>query len=153
MATRILMVCLGNICRSPLAEGILQSKVDPKKIVVDSAGTGNYHIGNRPDRRSIEVGLRHGIDISHQRCRQFSPKDFDDFNVIYTMDHNNYSDVISLADNEEQLRKVKMLLGVVESEIREVPDPYYGPGDGFENIFHLIDEACSEIARKLETQP
>ncbi|WP_425237415.1 low molecular weight protein-tyrosine-phosphatase [Ulvibacterium sp.] len=149
MATRILMVCLGNICRSPLAEGILQSKVDPEKVVVDSAGTGSYHIGNRPDERSIAVSRKYGIDISHQRCRQFSAKDFDDFDIIYTMDHSNYRNVIALARNEEQAQKVKMLLEAGESEIREVPDPYYGPGDGFEKVFHLINKACSEIARKL----
>ncbi|WP_282161839.1 low molecular weight protein-tyrosine-phosphatase [Ulvibacterium marinum] len=149
MAKRILMVCLGNICRSPLAEGILQSKVDPEKIVVDSAGTGSYHIGNRPDERSIAVGRKYGIDISHQRCRQFSSKDFDNFDIIYTMDQSNYRNVISLARNKEQTQKVKMLLEEMESGIREVPDPYYGPGDGFEKVFHLIDRACSEIAKKL----
>lgn len=149
MATRILMVCLGNICRSPLAEGILQSKVDPEKVVVDSAGTGGYHIGNRPDERSIAVSRKYGIDISHQRCRQFSSKDFDNFDIIYTMDQSNYRNVISLARNKEQAQKVKMLLDEMESEIREVPDPYYGPGDGFEKVFHLIDRACSEIVKKL----
>ncbi|WP_299536366.1 low molecular weight protein-tyrosine-phosphatase [Ulvibacterium sp.] len=152
MTTRVLMVCLGNICRSPLAEGILQSKVDPKKVVVDSAGTGSYHLGNKPDERSIAVSRKYGIDITRQRCRQFSPKDFDDFDLIYTMDHSNYSNVIALARNEDHIRKVKMLLDEVESGIREVPDPYYGSGDGFEKVFHLIDKACSEIARKLENQ-
>jgi protein-tyrosine phosphatase len=132
-----------------LAEGILQSKVDSEKIVVDSAGTGSYHIGNKPDERSIAVSRKHGIDISHQRCRQFSSKDFDDFDIIYTMDRSNYRNVISLAQNEDQTKRVKMLLEEVESEIQEVPDPYYGSGDGFEKVFHLIDKACSEIAKKL----
>jgi len=153
MATKVLMVCLGNICRSPLAEGILQSKVDPEKVIVDSAGTGGYHIGNPPDRRSIAVSHKYGIDISHQRCRQFSPRDFDEFDLIYTMDRSNYRNVMALARDEKDTNKVKMLLDGTGSDTLEVPDPYYGSGDGFERVYLLIDQACDKIADSLHTNP
>ena len=151
MATKILMVCLGNICRSPLAEGILQSKVDKTNIFVDSAGTGGYHIGSKPDSRSIAVGRKYNIDITHQRCRKFTPQDFNDFDFIYVMDHSNYKNVIALASNEAQIAKVRLLLNEVDSGIKEVPDPYYDD-NGFENVFHLIDEACNAIAKKLKAK-
>ena len=149
MAIKVLMVCLGNICRSPLAEGILQSKVDQDRVFVDSAGTGGYHIGSKPDSRSIAVGLKYDIDISHQRCRKFSVIDFDEFDVIYVMDLSNYGNVIALARNEHQKNKVKLLLDEVDSKTKEVPDPYYDD-NGFEHVFHLIDEACTVIAKKME---
>ena len=148
MATKILMVCLGNICRSPLAEGILQSKVDIDDVFVDSAGTGGYHIGSKPDSRSIAVGLKYNIDITHQRCRKFSVQDFKDFDLIYVMDHSNYNNVTALAQNEEEKAKVKLILDEIDTGLNEVPDPYYDD-DGFENIFQLIDEACTIIAEKL----
>lgn len=149
MAIKVLMVCLGNICRSPLAEGILQNKVDPDKVFVDSAGTGGYHIGSKPDSRSIAVGLKYNIDISHQRCRKFSVDDFDEFDVIYVMDLSNYGNVIALARNEHQKNKVRLLLDEVDSKQKEVPDPYYDD-NGFEHVFHLIDKACTVIAKKME---
>lgn len=143
------MVCLGNICRSPLAEGILQNKVNSDFVFVDSAGTGGFHIGSKPDSRSIAVGLKYDIDISHQRCRKFTVEDFDEFDLIYVMDLSNYRNVIALAHNEQQKNKVKLLLDEVESTTKEVPDPYYDDS-GFEHVFHLIDEACTAIANKLE---
>ncbi|WP_273274199.1 low molecular weight protein-tyrosine-phosphatase [Maribacter polysiphoniae] len=151
MAIKVLMVCLGNICRSPLAEGILQNKVDSDEIHVDSAGTGGYHIGSKPDPRSIEVGKRYGIDISHQRCRQFTTADFDAFDVIYAMDRSNYRNIIALAQNEHHKNKVKLLLEALDTSTMEVPDPYYDD-DGFEHVFHLIDEACTVIAKKLDNK-
>jgi len=96
---RILMVCLGNICRSPLAEGILKSKVNTTNVFVDSAGTGNYHVGGLPDERSINVAKKYNIDITDQRCRQISVQDFDNFDLIYVMDNSNRRDVLSLARN------------------------------------------------------
>ncbi len=149
MKTRILMVCLGNICRSPLAEGILQSKTNPEKIFVDSAGTGGYHIGNMPDIRSIAVAQKYGIDIHQQKCRKFSPKDFENFDVIYAMDNSNYSNIIALAKNKEEISKVKLLLSEINIETKEVPDPYYDKDEGFEIVFQLIDKACEAIAKKL----
>ena len=95
---QVLMVCLGNICRSPLAEGILQSKVDATKIRVDSAGTAAYHVGELPDNRSIEVARKHGIDLSGQRARKFTRKDFDIFDVIYAMDLSNYNSILDFAN-------------------------------------------------------
>ncbi|MBS9463118.1 low molecular weight phosphotyrosine protein phosphatase [Flagellimonas sp. 389] len=149
MKTKVLMVCLGNICRSPLAEGILRSKVDKDKIVVDSAGTAGYHVGNPPDRRSISVAKKHGIDISLQTCRQFSKDDFNIFDFIYVMDKNNFDDVILLATSELEEKKVKLLLDEVDLNINEVPDPYYGGTDGFENVYQMIDIACEAIAKKV----
>ena len=150
MVSKILMVCLGNICRSPLAEGILQSKVDPEKIIVDSAGTGGYHIGNLPDGRSIKVAQSHGIDITRQRCRKFTIDDFKNFNIIYVMDHNNYEAIMTLTTNASEIAKVRLLLNEVKLDVNEVPDPYYGGENGFEHVFHLIDTACDMIAKKLE---
>ncbi len=143
------MVCLGNICRSPLAEGILASKVDPDHVFVDSAGTGGYHIGNPPDRRSVAVAREHGLDISHQRCRQFSKADFETFDLIYVMDRSNFSNVANLASTAEETQKVKLLLEEVALGISEVPDPYYGGADGFEDVYQMIDRACEAIAKKL----
>ncbi len=147
---RILMVCLGNICRSPLAEGILKSKVNPEKVFVDSAGTGHWHIGNPPDERSIAVGRKYNIDITDQLGRQFSAKDFDDFDLIYVMDNSNKSDVLELAENEEQRAKVKLILDeVFPGENVDVPDPYMGGTMGFEKVYRMLDEACKLIAAKL----
>ena len=126
MKTKVLMVCLGNICRSPLAEGILRSKVDSDKVLVDSAGTAGDHIGNPPDKRSIAVAQKYGLDISHQRCRKFSRLDFLEFDLIYVMDRSNFSDVAQLASNAQEAQKVKLLLSEVDLDLQEVPDPYYG---------------------------
>lgn len=152
MKTKVLMVCLGNICRSPLAEGILQNRVDPELVFVDSAGTGGYHIGNLPDSRSIAVAQKNGIDISQQRCRKFEVNDFSKFDVIYVMDKSNYANVIVQARNATEQQKVKLLLSEVEKGLKEVPDPYYGGDDGFDHVFHLIDTACEAIASKLNTK-
>nr|WP_321412395.1 low molecular weight protein-tyrosine-phosphatase [uncultured Allomuricauda sp.] len=149
MKTKVLMICLGNICRSPLAEGILQSKVDSDTVFVDSAGTAGYHVGNPPDKRSIAVAQKHGLDIRNQKCRKFSMQDFFEFDYIYVMDRSNFSDVASLASNQEETNKVKLLLSEVELGIKEVPDPYYGGDDGFENVYQMIDKACEAIAKKL----
>ncbi|SDQ68858.1 low molecular weight protein-tyrosine-phosphatase [Flagellimonas zhangzhouensis] len=149
MKTKVLMVCLGNICRSPLAEGILQSKVDSENVFVDSAGTAGYHVGNPPDSRSIDVARKYGLDISFQKCRKFTPQDFQEFDHIYVMDRSNLSNVSSLASSESNLQKVKLLLTEVNLGISEVPDPYYGGADGFEKVYQMIDEACEAIAKKL----
>ncbi|WP_394748526.1 low molecular weight protein-tyrosine-phosphatase [Spongiimicrobium salis] len=151
MSTKILMVCLGNICRSPLAEGILSSKVDPEDIEVDSAGTAGYHIGKAPDHRSIAVAKRYGIDISKQRCRQFSQEDFNNFDIIYAMDRSNYHNILTLAKDKGDIEKVKLLLEVTALGITEVPDPYYDQDEGFEKVFHMIDIACDSIAKQLKT--
>ncbi len=150
MPTKILMVCLGNICRSPLAEGILQSKLQIKKFYIDSAGTGGHHIGSKPDSRSIAVAKKYGIDISQQSCRKFETEDFEVFDLIYVMDHSNYDNIIKLATTQEQKAKVKLLLSETNIKEKEVPDPYYDD-QGFEHVFELIDNACTVIADKLTT--
>ncbi|MFD0989007.1 low molecular weight protein-tyrosine-phosphatase [Mariniflexile jejuense] len=148
--TKILMVCLGNICRSPLAEGILKSKLPNDSFFIDSAGTGNYHIGKNPDTRSIAIAKKHGLDISNLKGRQFEVSDFDTFDIIYVMDESNYRNVISLARNENDKLKVNFILNEITPGLDEnVPDPYYGGHEGFENVYKMLDEACSVIAKKL----
>ena len=148
--TKILMVCLGNICRSPLAEGILKSKLPINKFIVDSAGTSSYHIGDQPDRRSIEIGKINDINISDQQARKFIIADFDKFDLIYAMDSTNYQNIIKLARNNHDFEKVKLILDEIpNSANRDVPDPYYGGDQGFESVFELLDVACNSIASKL----
>ena len=147
--TKILMVCLGNICRSPLAEGILKSKL-PNNFTVDSAGTANYHIGRSPDIRSIAVAKKHGLDISNLSGRQFNSSDFDTFDIIYVMDESNFMNVVKLAKNDNDLAKVTLILNEVHPNMNyEVPDPYYGGDHGFENVYQMLDEACGIIVKKL----
>lgn len=144
------MVCLGNICRSPLAEGILKSKVNLNEVTIDSAGTAAYHVGNLPDPRSIAVAKKHGIDITTQRARKFTVKDFDSFDFIYAMDQNNFDDILKLARNKEDKKKVLLILNEVRPfQNNSVPDPYYGGDDGFENVYQMLNKACAEIASKL----
>ncbi len=144
------MVCLGNICRSPLAEGILKSKVFSFKTFVDSAGTGAYHIGKKPDPRSIAIAKLHSIDLTDQRARQFCVEDFDEFDLIYAMDTSNYQNILNLARSEEDKSKVKLILNeIFPGENLDVPDPYYGGDFGFKNVYKMLDEACDIIAEKL----
>jgi len=149
METKVLMVCLGNICRSPLAEGILASKVDPLKVFVDSAGTAGYHIGKPPDPRSITVARGHGLALDHQRCRKFAIRDFRDFDHIYAMDLQNYDALLQMAPGPRQAGKVKLLLGEAQLGVLEVPDPYHGDLGDFEKVYEMLDKACTEIAKKL----
>ncbi len=144
------MVCLGNICRSPLAEGILKSKLFRADVIVDSAGTGGYNIDVQPDSRSIAVAKANGIDISNQRGRKFTVNDFDAFDIIYVMDSENYKDVIKIARNEADIKKVKMILNeVFPNENLEVPDPFSGGNYGFKNVYNMLDRACDIIAKKI----
>ncbi|WP_343329524.1 low molecular weight protein-tyrosine-phosphatase [Polaribacter staleyi] len=147
---KILMVCLGNICRSPLAQGILESKVNSKKVMVDSAGTAAYHVGNLADKRSIEVAKKYGIDITNQRARKFVVKDFDEFDIIFAMDDSNYQNILSLARNKEDEQRVRMILNEIQpNKNLSVPDPYYGGNQGFENVYKMLDEACNVIVSNL----
>ncbi|WP_341841390.1 low molecular weight protein-tyrosine-phosphatase [Chitinophaga caseinilytica] len=141
---KILMVCLGNICRSPLAEGILRHLAGQKGLNwdVDSAGTGNWHVGHPPDRRSIAVAKQHGIDISGLRGRQFSSEDFDRFDRIFVMDLDNYRDVLQKARSSADQQKVQLLL----EDQQPVPDPWYDDAL-FEPVFRLIHGACERIVR------
>ena len=147
------MVCLGNICRSPLAEGILQKKANDKglSIEVDSAGTAAYHVGNLPDPRSIQVAKKYNIDITNQRARQFDVSDFQEFDVIYAMDIENYNNIIKLSNSEEEDQKVKLILNEIEPQSNSsVPDPYYGGDNGFENVYQMLDIACERIVSRLK---
>jgi protein-tyrosine phosphatase len=140
----ILMVCLGNICRSPLAEGILKHHVAQNGLdwQVDSAGTSFFHVGELPDPRSIQEARRHGIDITDQRARQFKPVDFIRFDRILVMDRRNYHNVLAQASDESQKSKVELMLNYLyPGEDREVPDPYYDD-DGFSDVFDMLNEAC-----------
>lgn len=149
--TKILMVCLGNICRSPLAEGILKSKLSTKDYIVDSAGTGNYHIGKLPDPRSVAIAREFSIDITDQRCRQFKVKDFDTFDIIYAMDNSNFRNILKLARDVNDQKKVKLILNeVYKNQNFDIPDPYSGGIEGFKNVFMLLDEACDIIVKNLK---
>ena len=150
MPIKILMVCLGNICRSPLAEGILASKLPKDKFTVDSAGTGSWHIGHSPDKRSIATAKKNKIVISHQKGRQFQSIDFDSFDYIYVMDNSNYDEVIQLAENQEHKEKVQLILNeLFPNENVDVPDPYFGLPNGFNIVYKMLDEVCDVIAKKL----
>ncbi|GAA0719272.1 low molecular weight protein-tyrosine-phosphatase [Aquimarina litoralis] len=150
MKTKILMVCLGNICRSPLAEGILASKLDPDLYQINSAGTSNYHIGEKPDMRSIQTARNHGIDIGNQRAAQFTVSDFDLYDIIYAMDNSNYQNIIKLSRHSSDRKKVKLILNELHpNENLDVPDPYYGGDQGFENVFEMLDKACDQLIQEL----
>lgn len=150
MPVKVLMVCLGNICRSPLAEGILASKLPQDKFTVDSAGTGSWHIGHAPDKRSIDVAKKNGLCIDGQKGRQFKTSDFDEFDYIYVMDNSNYRDVIHLAKTSEHKNKVHLILNeLFPDENVDVPDPYYGSTNGFDNVYQMLDEVADIIAQKL----
>jgi len=149
--SKILMVCLGNICRSPLAEGILKAKTNHLDVVVDSAGTAAYHVGEQPDIRSIEIANKYGIDLTSQRARQFSVNDFDEFDKIYAMDSSNYANIISLARDEKDRNKVDVILNESNPKsFQSVPDPYYGGENGFQDVYEMLEEACDIITQKLE---
>lgn len=151
MIVKVLMVCLGNICRSPLAEGILQNKLPKSSYIVDSAGTGDWHVGQLPDKRSIAIAKKYGIDITNQRGQHFTTKQFELFDYIYVMDMSNYKNVLGLAPNEKAKSKVKLILNeLFPNENVEVPDPYYCGEEGFENVFQMLDKACEVIAKKLQ---
>ena len=144
------MVCLGNICRSPLAEGILANKIKNQNIIVDSAGTSNYHIGKKPDHRSIEIALKHNINIKNQKARQFTRQDFDNFDIIYTMDYDNYKDVISLATSKQEKDKVRMIISDEHTNNQKsVPDPYLMGKDNFKEVFDILNNACEKIISQI----
>jgi protein-tyrosine phosphatase len=147
---KVLMVCLGNICRSPLAEGILKHKVAQQGLnwEVDSAGTGNYHVGEMPDKRSIAVAKKYGIDITDQRARQFKTSDFAKFDFILVMDSSNFRNVIDLAKSDSDKEKVALIMNFAEAGKNEnVPDPYWD-NNGFEEVFAMLDRACESFLAK-----
>lgn len=145
---KVLMVCLGNICRSPLAEGILASKA-PRSWIVDSAGTSAYHEGERPDTRSILTARNHGLSIDHQRSRPVRVEDFDQFDVLFAMDQSNYNNLIKIAPTVEAAAKVRLLMNESRPELNTpVPDPYTGGQSGFETVYGMIEEAVDAFLAK-----
>ena len=153
---KILMVCLGNICRSPLAEGILRFHLDKKGIghvKVDSAGTSGWHNGEHPDKRSVKNALQNGVDISQLVSRKFTRDDFENFDRSYVMDQSNLRDVLDLASNETHISKVELLLNVAHpGQNKAVPDPYYGGENGFQEVFDLVNQACEVLVQKIQSE-
>lgn len=148
---KILMVCLGNICRSPLAEGIMKEKLQEHGLdwTVDSAGTGSWHIGEKPDTRSIAVARKYGIDISKQKARQFSFSDLNDFDIILAMDRSNLRNIQNLSKQKEHAEKVHLIMELAQpGSGTDVPDPYWND-DGFEQVYAMLDTACDRIIEQL----
>jgi protein-tyrosine phosphatase len=149
---KVLMVCLGNICRSPLADGLLREKirVNNLDVSVDSAGTSGHHSGEAPDPRMRATAKAHKLSIDDLRARQFSTRDFDEFDLIYVMDESNYTNVTRLARNEQEKNKVKLILNELTPGMNAaVPDPYYGGDQGFETVFSMLNKATDIIITKL----
>ena len=145
---KILMVCLGNICRSPIAHGILESKL-PEGWSVDSAGTSGWHEGERPDTRSILESKKNNIDIDHQRSRPVREQDFYDFDILFAMDSSNYTNLRNMAPEEGLKHKVRLIMNEVEpGQNIQVPDPYSGGQSGFEHVFGMLDEAIDAFLEK-----
>lgn len=150
---KILMICLGNICRSPLAEGILDMKIKERGLdwSVDSAGTSGWHIGDPPDERSIETARAHNLDISRQKSRKIRSTDIDEFDMIYVMDDQNLNDVLQYCHTDEERNRVKKIMHELPgSDQTNVPDPYYGEY-GFELVYEMLDRACDKIIENAET--
>ncbi|WP_428644564.1 low molecular weight protein-tyrosine-phosphatase [Roseibium sp.] len=148
MPQSVLFVCLGNICRSPLAEGVfralVQETAQADRFFIDSAGTGAWHVGNPPDPRSVETAARHGVDISMQRARKVHPGDFTRFDTIVAMDGSNLSTLQARAGGG--VAELRLLL---TNPQRDVPDPYYGGPDGFETVYRLVHTGCRELLETL----
>ncbi|WP_367717046.1 low molecular weight protein-tyrosine-phosphatase [Nitratireductor sp. GISD-1A_MAKvit] len=150
--TSILFVCLGNICRSPLAEGIFRNVVAEQGLeagfMIDSAGTGAWHAGNPPDPRSVDIARRSGIDISMQRARQVEADDFDRFDLLLGMDRNNVRTLHERAPASAAAR-IHLFLDYAEGEQLDVPDPYYGGADGFASVYQMIRDASDALLSRL----
>lgn len=148
---KILMVCLGNICRSPLAEGILRDKIQKAGLdwIVDSAGTNHYETGFPPHKFSQNIARLNGVEIKNQQCRQFVKEDLLNFDRIYVMDENNYYDVKRISKQFWNEDKVDFLLNeVYPQENRTIPDPYMGNEEDYKQVYNMIDKACSNIVKK-----
>ncbi|WP_404419554.1 low molecular weight protein-tyrosine-phosphatase [Marinospirillum sp.] len=149
----VLFVCLGNICRSPTADGIFRYLVEEAglsdKIRIDSAGTGDWHVGKAPDERMQAAALARGYDLSGLTARQIQPEDLDTFDYVLVMDKQNQADVEDLVSELEQMDKIRLLLSFNPSAITEVPDPYYGGESGFQQVIDLVESACKRLLVQL----
>jgi protein-tyrosine phosphatase len=146
---KILMVCLGNICRSPLAEGIMRHKAAQRNLAhieVDSCGTAGYHVDEAPDPRSIKKAREKGFEIGNLKGRQFQVSDFEKFDRIFVMDTENHKNIVRMARTREEMEKVQLMMDVIyPGEKINVPDPYYGDYDGFEEVFQMLEKACDSF--------
>lgn len=150
--TAILFVCMGNICRSPLAEGILRNLAESAalhQLTVDSAGTDGWHRGDAPDPRSIAMARRHGIDISLQRTRQVAAADFETFDLVFAMDENNLANLLRLS-SERHRHKIHLFMEYAAGHRENVPDPYYGAEDGFLTVYNMLLAGCRSLLEKIE---
>ena len=150
---KVLMVCLGNICRSPLAHGLLEQKINEMNldVEVESAGTSGYHVGEKPDSRMIETANSKGCSIDHVRARKFQKSDLDEYDMIFAMDSSNYNNILAFADNDNQKNKVELLLNLSDPGMNyNVPDPYYGGEQGFVDVYNLVDRATDVLIEKLK---
>lgn len=142
------MVCLGNICRSPLAEGIMRKLTNEQDFLIDSAGTANYHLGAAPDHRSIAIAALHNIDISRQQARQLTLADMDAFDHILVMDKENLSNALALCNSATQRDKIALITTASEVDAPHIPDPYYGGDDGFAHVYELLHDCCQNWLKK-----
>ena len=145
---KVMVVCLGNICRSPLAEGLLRSKVQALGLgwEIDSAGTGSYHVGSQPHEKSIEVASKYGVDITQQRARKISKEDFSNFDLILAMDTANRDDMYEMTSTMDERNKIRLIMDLVyPNRDVSVPDPYYGGIEGYEKVWEMLDQACEKV--------
>ena len=148
MTTKVLMVCLGNICRSPIAEGIMRKLTNDQDFIIDSAGTANYHIGTAPDYRSIAIAALHDIDISGQKARQLTPADIDAFDHILVMDEENLCNALATCASEKNRDKISLITATSELDTPYIPDPYYGADDCFTRVYELLHDCCKSWLKK-----
>ncbi len=155
MTTKVLMVCLGNICRSPTAHGIMEALIEKEglgaDIIVDSAGTGDWHIGKGPDPRTQEAAKRRGYDLSHLRARQVTASDLDEYDWVIAMDRQNRQNLLNMA-NDANRDRITLLLEHAGQADGEVPDPYYGGEQGFEQVLDLVETACTALLARIKMQ-